>query len=491
MISAPPPSRNSPCPCGSGKRYKLCCGALAEKPAAANPAGRESSAESLLAEAASRHQAGRLEEAQALYREVARMDPGNAFATHYLGVLAMQRGDLALAAELMERALAMRRDVADFHTNLGLCHRRRGEIGLAVECHRRAAALAPRDPAVRSNLAVALQEDGRIAEALAEFGRALELDPGNAEAHYNRGLALLVGGDYARGWEEYEWRLRCREFAERNLVVPGLAPWRGEPLAGRTLLVRVEQGHGDTLQFLRFLPALADRAAKVVMEAADELAELARTVDSRIAIVDPGAWPTAIDRYVNLMSVPRWLGVTLDALPNPPPYLAADAGKVGQWRERLAGAPGRAVGLVWAGNPRHHNDRNRSCPLPALAPLLDVGGHRWFSLQLGPRAQELAELGDARLVDLGPELKSYADTAAVVSALDLLVCVDTSVAHLAGALARPAWVLLPHAPDWRWLLGRKDSPWYPSLRLFRQTGAGDWPAVVAEVRDALRALPRA
>lgn len=491
MISAPPPSRNSPCPCGSGKRYKLCCGALADAPAAARPAGGERPADALLAEAAGHHQAGRLEEARALYREVAGIDPGNAFATHYLGVLAMQRGDLAQAVELMERALGMRQDVADFHANLGLCHRRRGEIGLAVQCHRRAAALAPRDPAVRSNLAVALQEDGRIDEAIAEFGHALALDPGNAEAHYNRGLALLASGDYARGWEEYEWRLRCREFADRNLVVPGLVPWRGEPLAGRTLFVRVEQGHGDTFQFLRFLPALADRAAKVVMEAAGELAELARTVDPRIAIVEPGAIPPALDCYVNLLSVPRWLGVVLDALPNPPPYLAADEGKVRQWRERLAGAPGRAVGLVWAGNPRHHNDRNRSCPLQALAPLLEVEGQRWFSLQLGPRARELAELGDARLVDLGPHLKSYADTAAVVSALDLLVCVDTSVAHLAGALARPAWVLLPHASDWRWLLGRKDSPWYPSLRLFRQPGAGDWQAVVAEVREALRALPRA
>ena len=486
MISVPPPSRNSPCPCGSGKRYKNCCGALAA-PDSAGVARGEPTAESLLAQATARHEAGRLDEAKSLYEEALRRDPGNAFATHYLGVLAMQRGALDESLRRLERSLELRPDVPAFHTNLGLCHKRRGELGPAIASHRRAAELDPRSASIRSNLAVALQEAGRLAEALAEFDRAIELDPGYPEAHYNRGLALLAHGDYGRGWPELEWRARCREFAERNLVVPGLAPWQGEALAGKTLHVRLEQGHGDTLQFVRFLPALADRGARVVMEAGAELAEVVATVDPRIAIVEPGAFPAGIDFYVNLMSVPRWLEVRPEAIPHPPPYLAAEASKVRQWRERLGGGPGRTVGLVWGGNPKHHNDRNRSCPLRTLAPLLDAGGCRWFSLQVGPRARELAELGDPRLVDLGAGLRSYADTAAAVSALDLVISVDTSVVHLAGALARPAWVLLPHAPDWRWLLGRTDSPWYPSLRLFRQPAAGDWPAVVAEVRAALLA----
>ncbi|NJD87506.1 MAG: tetratricopeptide repeat protein [Betaproteobacteria bacterium] len=486
MISAPPPSRNSPCPCGSGKRYKDCCGALGTVPAA-NAPGRTRDPQALLAQATGRHQAGRLDEARALYEEVLAVDPRNAFATHYLGVLAMQRGDLDTALERLEASAAMRPDLPAFHANLGLCRRRRGEIRAAIDCQARACELDPRSAEAHSNLAVALQEHGRIAEALAEFGRSLELDPAHAEAHYNRGLALLSIGDYARGWEEFEWRARCREFASRNLVVPGLPPWRGEPLAGRTLYVRVEQGHGDTLQFARFLPALADRGARVVLEAASVLAEILRSVDPRVTLVEPGTFPAGIDCYVNLMSVPRWLGVGLDAIPNPPPYLAVDEAKVRRWRERLAGAAGRTVGIVWGGNPAHHNDRNRSCALAALSGLLDLEGHRWFSLQVGPRARELAQLAHPRLVDLGPELATYAETAAAVSALDLVVSVDTSVVHLAGALGRPAWVMLPKAPDWRWLLDREDSPWYPSLRLFRQKAAGDWRGVIDDVRNALLA----
>jgi len=485
MTSAPPTGRNSPCPCGSGKRYKQCCGAIVTDAGAGAQAASPPSPEVPLRRAADAHRAGRLDEAEALYAQAIRVDPGNALATHYLGVLAMQRGNLVRGEQLMRRALAARGDIPDFHANLGLCLRRLGNAAEAIECHRRAAGLDPRNPDRHSNLAIALQDEGRIGEALESFARALALDPGHAEAHYNRALAYLVSGDFRRGWEEYEWRSRCREFAERDLAPAGMRPWRGEPLAGRTLLVRREQGHGDMIQFLRLVPALADRGARVLVEAPEELEELARSVDPRVEIVEPDLPRPEADCYVNLMSLPRWLGVGLDDIPNAPPYLKANAALCEQWRRRLAEAPGRRIGLVWGGNPLHHNDRNRSCPLPVLAALLDVPGCRWFSLQRGPAAEQLGLPEAAAIVDLGREFRTYADTAAAIAALDLVVTVDTSIAHLAGALARPAWVMIPHAPDWRWLRDRGDSPWYPSIRLFRQARAGDWPGVVAAMRSAL------
>lgn len=443
------------------------------------------SPDALLRQAAILQQAGRLDEAEALYRETERLDPGNAFATHYLGVIAMQRGDAALGARLMTRALLSRSDVPDFHTNLGLCHKRLGELAQAIECYRRAIVLDPQSFLAHNNLAVALLDAGRIPEALAAFDRALALQPDYAEAHYNRGLACLVSGDFARGWPEYEWRAKCREFANRDLEPAGLTPWRGEPLAGKTLLVRREQGHGDTFQFLRFMPELADRGAHLLVEVPDEIRELAKTVDPRITFVEPGRSPSSVDYYVNLMSVPRWLGVTLETLARSAPYLQPDPVRVRAWQSRLRAYPGRKVGLVWGGNPGHHNDRNRSCPLSLMKALTELDGCSWFSLQHGPAAGQLSSLEGSRIVDLAGDLPAYSDTAAALFALDLVVTVDTSVAHLAGATGRTAWVLVPYAPDWRWLRDRPDSPWYPTLRLFRQKTAGDWSAVIDDIRSAL------
>lgn len=487
MLFTPPPNRNAPCPCKSGKRFKQCCGAIGASRTGTRPDASAQPVKALLDQAARNHQAGLLDRAKELYDDALRVEPGNAIATHYLGVLAMQRGDAARGAELMKQALALRSDIPDFHTNLGLCYKRLDQVRLAIDCHRKAIALDPRNPVAHNNLAIALQEDGRVAEALDAFGRALEIDPQNAQAHYNRGLAYLVTGDYARGWEEHEWRARCKEFAGRELELPDLAPWRGEPLAGKTLLVRSEQGHGDLIQFLRFLPPLADRAASVFLEVSEELADLARSIDPRVRVIKPRSPHAGIDFYVNLMSVARWLGVTLKAIPNAPPYLKPDPERVAIWRTRLEKYPGRKIGLVWGGNPQHFNDRNRSCPLNSLLPLLGLERCSWFSLQVGPPAEQLSTPGAKPIHDLREYLKSYSDTAAALSVLDLVISVDTSVAHLAGALARPAWVLICHASEWRWLLERPDSPWYPSLRLFRQKTAGDWSPVVDEVKAALRA----
>jgi len=293
-----------------------------------------------------------------------------------------------------------------------------------------------------------------------------------------------VEGNLAAGWAEYEWRLRCQPFSHDGLALNNIAPWQGEPITGKILLVRREQGAGDTLQFIRFIPQLLQRGARVLLDVSPDLAELSQSIAPAVELLDRNATHPTPDFYVNLMSLPRLLGVTLDNLPATIPYLSPDPCKVAAWHARLDSLRGKKIGIVWAGNPKHANDRNRSCPLDLLSPLFGQDGLAWFSLQKGAAAAQLTRHRTA-ITDLGPELHSFSDTAAALSALDLLITVDTSVAHLAGALGRPAWVMLPYAPDWRWLLQREDSPWYPALRLLRQDEGGDWNGVVRKLAAAL------
>ncbi|MGO8754318.1 MAG: DUF5672 family protein [Gallionellaceae bacterium] len=478
------PGRNDPCPCGSGKRYKQCCGMIAAaRPAPATPPAAEHPG-SLLQQAMQQHQAGRLAEAEAGYRRVLEQEPQNAIALQYLGVLAMQRGDPVRGEQLIRQALGIRADIPDFHNNLGLCLRLQDRLREAQDCYRQAIAIKPDYAPAHNNLGLDLQAIGAVDEAIVAYQNALRLQPQFADAHWNLGLAYLLKGNMAAGWAEYEWRLRCQPFSQDGLVLDNIAPWHGEPITGKILLVRREQGAGDTFQFIRFIPPLLQRGARVLLDVSPDLAELSRSVAPEVELVDPKAPQATPDFYVNLMSLPRLLNITLDNLPAKIPYLSADPVKIAAWETRLDRFRGKKIGIVWAGNPKHTNDRNRSCPLELLAPLFRQDGVARFSLQIGDAAAQLAPYRTA-IADLGPELHSYSDTAAAVSVLDLLISVDTSVVHLAGALGRPAWVLLPYAPDWRWMLEREDSPWYPGLRLFRQDERGDWDGVVQKLVEAL------
>ena len=480
------PGRNEPCPCGSGKRYKQCCGAISgSRPAATNPSAAEHSGR-LLQEVMQLHQAGRLEEAEAGYRRVLEQEPQNAIALQFLGVLSMQRGEPERGEQLIRQALGIRADIPDFYNNLGLCLRLQDRLEEAQDCYRRAIAIKSDYAPAYNNLGLDLQAVGAVDEAIAAYRNALQLQSQFADAHWNLGLAYLLKGDLVAGWAEYEWRLRCQPFTRDGLVLDNISPWQGEPVAGKTILVRREQGAGDTLQFIRFIPQLLQRGARVLLDVPPDLAELSRSVAPVVELLDRRVPHPTPDYYVNLMSLPRLLGVTLDNLQAVVPYLSPDPGKVAAWHARLEGYHGKKIGIVWAGNPKHTNDRNRSITLKQLSPLFDRDGPAWFSLQIGDAADQLVTFRTF-ITDLGPELHSYSDTAAALSALDLLITVDTSVAHLAGALGRPAWVMLPYAPDWRWLLEREDSPWYPGLRLFRQERRGDWSGVVNKLAAALSA----
>lgn len=292
-------------------------------------------------------------------------------------------------------------------------------------------------------------------------------------------------GDFVRGWQEYEhrWTLSENHGRQREFAAPR---WQGGELAGRTLLLHAEQGLGDTLQFVRYAPLLVRRGARVIVLCQPPLKRLLMEMEGISVVADDEPLPE-FDLQLPLLSLPRAFGTTLATIPAEVPYLRADPVDVRAWGRKLDDKDHFKIGLVWAGNRRHLNDRNRSCTLDAFAPLAAVSGIRLYSLQKDAAAAEIQNApATMRLVDVGKELVDFADTAAAITCLDLVITVDTAVAHLAGALARPAWLLLPFAPDWRWMLAREDSPWYPSLRLFRQNQAGDWSGVLTAVMNALQ-----
>jgi hypothetical protein len=340
-------------------------------------------------------------------------------------------------------------------------------------------------PEALNNLARLASWELRLGEAMRLLDAALAARPDFPAARWTRAMARLQAGDMPGGWDDFEARWSLPE------VGPGPAiprpVWDGTPLAGRRLLLQPEQGLGDTIQFARYAPLLAARGGTVVLGVQPPLQRLLRSLEAPgVTVVACGEVLPPIDCYLPLLSVPRVLRQGLGDIPAAAPYLVAEPAAVARWRRRIGAACGGAlaVGLVWAGNPRHINDANRSLPPAQLAALAAVPGVRFFGLQCGPGRAVAPPLPE--MVDLAAGLDDFAETAAVLAALDLLISVDTAPLHLAGALGRPAWALLPAVPDWRWLLGRVDSPWYPSLRLFRQPRPGDWAAVIAEVGVALR-----
>jgi tetratricopeptide (TPR) repeat protein len=387
-----------------------------------------------------------------------------------------------------DRAIALKPDYAEAYNNRGNALLELNRLAEAVAGYDRALVLKPDFADALVNRGSALHHLGRNDEALASFDRAIALDPELAEAHWNKALSCLSLGDFERGWQGYEWRwkrdseLKARDFAQPQ--------WRGEDLHGKTVLLHAEQGFGDTIQMIRYLPMVIAKDGKVVLEIPDDLRPLIGRVDGVTAIVRRGEPLPPFDVHCPLMSLPLASGTTLDTIPAPVPYLQAPAERVSSWRIRLAGTKAPRVGLVWSGKPTHKNDRNRSIPLALLVPLLQTPRVTFVSLQKDTREADRVALGSVPLLCLDDALSDFADTAAVIAALDLVIAVDTAVAHLAGALGKPLWLLLPAIGDWRWLQSRADSPWYPSARLFRQPQIGDWPGALADVARELGLFAR-
>jgi tetratricopeptide (TPR) repeat protein len=540
------------------------------------------------------HQAGRLAEAEAGYRQVLAVDPRHADSLNMLGVIAAQCGHPEAAIELMTQAIAADDGNADYHLNLGLTEQGRGRIEIAAACYRHALALRPDYPeaycnlgfaldrqgqageaiaafesalaqrpdypnalaglaavllqqgrleesaarydqavalrpghaeswyglgaarhrlgrfdaalpcyekaiALRpdyaeahSNLALVLKNRGDMAGALAQLDRALTLKPDYAEAQMNQAMIRLLTGEFHAGWRQFEWRWQTRQLDadRRSFAVPR---WDGAPGTGGTMLVWGEQGLGDSLQFCRYVPLLVEHGWRVVLDVPTVLVRLLQGMAGVTVLPLGGAAALSVDCHCPMMSLPLHFGTELASIPATIPYLAAPVAEIARWRRRLGDSGGRSkVGLVWAGNPgwlsapHAEVDARRSIAFDSLAPLLAVAGIRFVSLQKDRRPGE--EPAAHGLVDVMAEVEDFADTAAIIADLDLVIAVDTAVVHLAGALGKPVWLINRFHPCWRWLLGRDDSPWYPTLRQFRQPAPGDWDSAIAEVAAALTGL---
>jgi tetratricopeptide (TPR) repeat protein len=425
----------------------------------------------------------RLDAALAACQQALRLKRATAEAHQVMGhVLSdLRRPEEAIAA--YRDALRLRSDLPDLHNNIGLALRQAGRLDEAVVALRQAVKRAPRDPQALSNLGGVLKELALLNDAADSYRAALRLQPDDPVAHVNLGIVLLLAGRFPEGWPEYEWRFR----AGAAHVPPTSQPrWNGEDLAGRTLLIRAEQGMGDTIQFCRYVTMAAAKgstAGNVVLEVQSGLKHLMRDMAQRVVAV--GETMPEFDVWCPLLSLPHLLGMHAPA----PPYLAADADRVALWRDRI-GAHGRRIGIAWQGNPTAGAERGRSIPLREYLPLAQVPGVRLISLQKHHGLEQLAAAPEGLRVetlgddfDAGPE--AFIDAAAVMQCLDLVITSDTSVAHLAGALGRPVWVGLQHVPDWRWLLEGEECLWYPSMRLFRQTRRGDWGSVFARMAELL------
>ncbi len=473
---------------------------------------------------------GRLDEAAAHFRRAIELKPDFTSAVNNLAVALTRQNKLVDAAECCHRAIALDANFADAHANLGRVRRAQFRLDEAAECCRRAVALDPlradahntlalvlRDqgkpreaqahcrralelkpdfPLAANNLALVLRDERRFDEALGSFDHAIKLLPDFAEAHLNRGLTLLLLGRWADGWSEYEWRWRVPRWGAMR--EPQRA-WDGSSPAGQVVLVYAEQGLGDTLQFIRYVPLLESRGARVIVEVQGALMPLLG--GSGFANLQPaGTTSPQYDVHVALPSLPGWFQTDTASVPWHAPYLSAQPALMEHWRQKLAALPGAEsalakkprkelkIGIVWQGRP--DLPPWREIPLAMFEGLARLPGVRLISLQKGLGCEQMPAIADRfAVVDLGSELDAergpFMDTAALMTQLDLVITADTATAHLAGGLGVPVWVALPYVPDWRWLLDREETPWYPTMRLFRQSAPGDWNGVFAAIVSAV------
>jgi len=457
----------------------------APAPEAPLPTPREAATRSFL-QAVERERQGDRDAALALYRQALALHGAFPQAAANLAALLAAAGKGVAAIAVLRRALAAAPAAALLYCRLGELLRVAFRLDEAAELLARARALEPGDWEAWFHSGLLRLERGEDGEAVLCFDRALALAPAESPMriaiHWHRAMAFLARGDFATGFAEAEVRYALKPPPARPFPMP---LWRGEALAGRRLLVWSDQGFGDTIQFARFLPLLEAEGAGLVFAVQPELAPLMDGLSRHMTLIAPDDPLPQADFHVPLMSLPYRLGTTLATLPAAVPYLRPPPGRPALHLER-APETRLAVGIVWAGHASHPQDYKRSAPFEPFLALCDIPGVALVSLQSGPRGKDLAAAGAEALVyDLGRHLGGFAESAAALLELDLLVSVDTAMVHLAGALARPAWVTLPYAADWRWLRGREDSPWYPSLRLFRQDAPGDWDGLLARVRAAI------
>jgi tetratricopeptide (TPR) repeat protein len=429
---------------------------------------------------------GRLDEAEAHYRQALRLRPDDPNTLNNLGNALWEQGRTEEASAIYREALRLRPDSAEMRMNLGVALSGEGNLDEALAEIRQALRLRPDWPSGLLGLGMTLGRQGKLDEALDVYEQALRLQPDYPEVRRNRAMAWLARGDFARGWPEYRWRWKCRGQRWPLFDRP---VWEGEDLSGRTILLIAEQGMGDTLQFIRYAPLVKQRVGKVVMVCPDPLVRLLARTPGVDQVVARGSALPEFDVYAPLLDLPAILGTTLETIPAEIPYLFADPEEVDRRRHELGPDPAFRIGIAWQGNPRYPLDRKRSFPLARFAPLARRPGVRLISLQNGPGTEQLRTLDESfPVLDLdrqGRGLGDFLDTSAVLKNLDLVVSPDLSVAHLAGGLGVRVWLALPFVAEWRWLADRDDSPWYPSMRLFRQSRPDEWDEVFRRITNSI------
>ena len=466
---------------------------------------------------------GDIDRAISFYRQALSIKPDYLQALNNLGIAYGEKGSYAEAVQCYRHAVQLNPNIAEIYSNLGNALKSQGELREAIACYRRALVINPQMAEIHHHLGTALQLVDQTDEAIASYEQAIRLrqnfaeaycDLGNAfrdrgdlgpslrccdkairikpnyaPAYMGRGILRLLNGELGKAWDDYEWRFKADGNNARLLEMFDHKRWSGSFYVGKTLLIYSEQGLGDTLQFIRYLPMVKSRGGNVVLATYASLINLIqgfRGIDRLVAITRNLNASLDYDFSLPIMSLPHIFNTHLDTIPSDVPYLHADPEKQAKWRQMMTSA-GLKVGLVWKGNSFHSNDHRRSLPLNCLAAVAEIPGIQCFSLQKGElSAEEKKLLQKLNCVELGNGFEDFSDTAGAIANLDLLISVDTSVVHLAGAMGRNVWTLLPFAPDWRWMLNRQDSPWYPSMRLFRQEEKGNWNSVIDRVLSELK-----
>ena len=428
---------------------------------------------------------GRFDEALACYAKAIELNPSFPEAHSNMGSALAAAGRPKEAVELLRKAATLREKFPEAYNNMGVAYMEMGRPDEAMACFLTSLQHNPDYAEANSNLAVNLVSAGQFDQAFGYYDRAIAALPHFVDAHWNRSLAYLVQGRFDVGWEAYRWRWK-RPHAVRQ-PYPG-PEWDGqESLVGKTLVMHHEQGLGDNIQFIRYAHQVQALGGRAVIHVPAEILALCRTIGPQFTVVSRPEDTGEYHFQNTMLCLPRLLGTDLNSIPAPVGYLSADPAKTAQWQDRLRALTGFRVGIVWRGRPEHKNDRMRSLPALQFARMLDVPGLSVVSLQKDPRPEELVALRSVvpGLYDAAPHLQDFSDTAAAMAALDLVLTVDTSAAHVAGAIGVKVWTLIPFSPDWRWLLHRSDSPWYPTMRLWRQQRPGEWGTVIESVRQGL------
>ncbi len=436
---------------------------------------------------------GHLQEAISAYQKAISLKPDYAQAYNNMGAALYSLGQYAAAVENCKQAVSLKPDYAEAYNNMSVALQSQNQFPAAIENCKQAIATAPDYYEAYNTMATLLQMQGRHNEAIEYYRQTLRLKPDYAEVHNNLALALLLCGRFAEGWKEYEWRLHPKIAAyPHRYQTPR---WDGSSFVGKRLLVHYEQGLGDSLQFVRYLPMAKARGGTVIFEARKPLIGLFRGFEGIDELVEaqPNTPPDVkFDYHIPLLSLPGIFATTLETIPADIPYLHADAAKAEAWRGQFSEADLK-IGLVWAGRPAKMNDglhlRYRCCEPENFKPLAKVKGVKFYGLQKGSAASESKKLAEILpITNLADQLEDFTDTAAVIENLDLVISVDTAVLHLAGMMGKEVWALLSFIPDWRWMLERTDSPWYPTVRLFRQKKWGDWDDVFRRLTEQLQRL---